>query len=251
MANINVMYKGNSIARFSDGNKTLETSGKYCEDDIQIRVEPSQNDILFHFDTNMYNYGKSPALFSDDTGLELSAAQHKFGTHSLKCGSTQKINNMVISPSLAFQSYDFTLDFWMYPTYLEEYTSDSGSVPFSATYRSLAIYLFSNCIKLCVTHKASTWDYETPEAVSLSTDTWYHIAVVRSGSKIYLFLDGVKKIEINYGVNEIAKSYPFTLASNTYSSGDRRFRGYIDEFRYIQGTAVWTADFTPPTEPYV
>lgn len=252
MANVNVSYKGNSISQFSEGTKVLATSGKYCEDNISVEVQQSHNDILFHFDTNMYNSGKSPALIDDPTGLEISDTQHKFGTHSLKCGTTQKINNMPIYNALAFQSYDFTLDFWVYPTHLEaSAASGRASVPFASKYRSLAIYMYSDSIRLCVTHTTISWDYEISEAASLSTDTWYHIAVVRSASKIYLFLDGVKKIEINYGVNEIAKAYPFTLASNTYSDGDRRFTGYIDEFRYIQGTAVWTDAFTPPTEPYV
>lgn len=252
MSYVKVSYKGNSISQFSEGSKILETSGKYCEDNISVEMKQSQNDILFHFDTNMVNSGKSPALIAEDTGLEISDTQHKFGTHSLKCGTTQRINNLAIYNGLAFQSYDFTLDFWVYPLSLEaSAASGRASVPFSSTYRSLAVYMFSDSIKLCVTHTSISWDYEVAETISLSTDTWYHIAVVRSGSKIYLFLDGVKKIEINYGVNEIAKAYPFTIASNTYSSGDRRFTGYIDEFRYIQGTAVWTADFTPPTEPYI
>lgn len=250
MSYVNVMYKGNSLTKFSMGNKTLQTSGKYCEDNIQIKIEQSQNDILFHFDEDMNNSGKTPAMIADITGLELSNVQHKFGTHSLRCGTTQKINNLAILSDMAFQSYDFTLDFWAFPTNLSAYGS-SASVPFASAYRSLAVYLYSDRITLAATHTPGSWDFEVSEAVSLSTNTWYHIAVTRSGSKIYLFLNGVKTIEINYGTNAISKSYPFTIGSNTYSDGDRRFTGFIDEFRYIREVAVWTDDFTPPTEPYV
>lgn len=37
MSDINVVYKGSSIATMdATGNKTIETGGKYCEDDITI-----------------------------------------------------------------------------------------------------------------------------------------------------------------------------------------------------------------------
>lgn len=37
MADVNIRYKGSTIAELSDsGSKTLQTSGKYCEDDISF-----------------------------------------------------------------------------------------------------------------------------------------------------------------------------------------------------------------------
>lgn len=43
MADITISYKGNTIAEVSaSGTTTLETSGKYCEDDISVAyVKPS------------------------------------------------------------------------------------------------------------------------------------------------------------------------------------------------------------------
>ena len=250
MSYVNVSYKGNSISQFSEGSKILETSGKYCEDNIQVAIQQSQNDILFHFDENMLNFGKSPAMLTNITGMELSTTQHKFGSKSLRLNGTQIGNNLTILSDLIFGSRDFTIDFWVYPENLSSYDSQTPITPFSGTYRSLTVFMYTDRIGLSVTSINSSWSYqEFSGTVILNNDTWSHIAIVRSGSKIYLFLNGVKEIEINYGTGNIADPSPFTLGNNANNAN--KLTGYIDEFRYIKGSAIWTDDFTPPTEPYV
>lgn len=249
MSYVNVSYKGNSISQFSEGSKILETSGKYCEDDIQIKIEQSQNNILFHFD-NMLNFGKSPAMITNITGMTVSTTQHKFGSRSLKFNGQQIRNNLTILDDLIFASGDFTIDFWVYPENLSSYDSNTPITPFSGAYRSLTVTMYTDRVGLSVTSVNSGWSYENiSDPVILNNGTWNHIAIVRSGSKIYLFLNGVKKIEINYGTGNIANPTPFSLGNN--ANNNYKLTGYIDEFRYIKGSAVWTDDFTPPTEPYV
>lgn len=250
MSYVNVSYKGNSISKFSEGSKILETSGKYCEDNISVEMQQSQNNILFHFDYNLLNFGKSPAMITDATGMEFSTTQHKFGARSIKFNGQQHRNNLTISGDLIFASGDFTIDFWVYPENLSSYDSHTPITPFSGAYRSLTVTMYTDRIGLSVTSANSGWSYDNvSDTVILNNGAWHHIAIVRSGSKIYLFLNGVKEIEINYGTGNIANPAPFSLGNN--ANNDYKLTGYIDEFRYIKGTAVWTADFTPPTEPYV
>lgn len=250
MAYVNVSYKGNSLSQFSEGTKILATSGKYCEDDIQIKIEQSQNNILFHFDDNMLNFGKSPAMITNTTGMVLSTTHHKFGSRSLKFSGQQIRNNLTILSDLILASGDFTIDFWVYPENLSSYDSKTPIAPFSGAYRSITIFMYTDRIGLSVTSVNSGWSYENvSDPVILNNGTWNHIAIVRSGTKIYLFLNGVKKIEINYGTGSIADASPFSLGNNANNAN--KLTGYIDEFRYIKGSAIWTADFTPPTEPYV
>ena len=49
MSEVNISYKGNSIATMdASGTKTLQTSGKYCEDNIQVvYTRPSGGDNDF------------------------------------------------------------------------------------------------------------------------------------------------------------------------------------------------------------
>jgi hypothetical protein len=84
-------------------------------------------------------------------------------------------------------------------------------------------------------------------AGSASLNTWYHIAVVRNGTTNWrVYLNG----------RDIG-GFAFTGSTGTQLSLGRKsatgfnefFSGYISNFRYVKGTAVYTGAFTPPTAP--
>ena len=87
---------------------------------------------------------------------------------------------------------------------------------------------------------ASSW---TP-----SKDTWYHIAVSKSGTSIKLWVDGT----------QIGSTHTFSqtwdnevrgmaIGHRAMGSYERDFEGYMSNLRIINGTALYTANFTPPT----
>ena len=87
---------------------------------------------------------------------------------------------------------------------------------------------------------ASSW---TPVA-----DTWYHIAVSKSGTSIKLWVDGT----------QIGSTHTFSqtwdnevkgmaIGHRAMGSYERDFEGYMSNLRIINGTALYTANFTPPT----
>lgn len=83
----------------------------------------------------------------------------------------------------------------------------------------------------------------------VGTSQFHHIAYVRTGNIFLLFVDGVQEATTTTSGSQING-----LNSN-FSVGSRGdignpLTGYIDEFRFLQGTAVWTSNFTPPTAPY-
>lgn len=85
----------------------------------------------------------------------------------------------------------------------------------------------------------------------LANLTWTHVAVVRNGNVLTMYLDGV-----SVGTKD--------CTGRTYDSGDNGvkcgryygdvdnyyFNGHLDEVRISKGIARWTAPFTPPSEPY-
>ena len=76
---------------------------------------------------------------------------------------------------------------------------------------------------------------------SLAGSSWSHVAIVRSGNTIYLFINGI-----------LAESEAFTYSID--ATGEYRFgrngtdnsdgTGYFDEIRISKGVARWTSDFT-------
>lgn len=87
---------------------------------------------------------------------------------------------------------------------------------------------------------------------TVADDTWYHVAIVGNGAgsgsrSIKIYLDG------NLEGSEYVVDYNFTssqcVVATTWAS-NLGFNGWIDEFRFSNGIARWTAPFTPPTAPY-
>jgi hypothetical protein len=76
---------------------------------------------------------------------------------------------------------------------------------------------------------------------------WNHIALVRNGSTTWTcYLNG-----LSIGTFNFSGSTSTTLALGVKSfpalNYNEFFNGYISDFRYVIGTAVYTANFTPPT----
>jgi hypothetical protein len=74
---------------------------------------------------------------------------------------------------------------------------------------------------------------------------WIHLASVRSGSTITIYVNGV-------AVAGQTANQAYTTEGSLkigFLTGAAAFKGYITDARVIKGTAVYTADFTPPTAP--
>lgn len=75
---------------------------------------------------------------------------------------------------------------------------------------------------------------------------WYHVAVVRFGSSLTLYIDGVAQASAIFTANMAYSS--FTLG-NYGGGGTYSMVGLIDQFRIVQ-EAVYTANFIPPSAAF-
>jgi hypothetical protein len=78
-------------------------------------------------------------------------------------------------------------------------------------------------------------------------NAWIHLAFVRSGNTVYLFLDGILEDSA-----VISGSIDGGVAQGLHIGGQSngKIKGYYDEIRALSGEAAWTSDFTPPTVEY-
>lgn len=188
---------------------------------------------------------------------QLDTAQYKFGTASLLLDGTDDYIHYADSDDWYF-SGNFTIDFWVRFTALPpnsapvhtydglcgQYQNDSNN--WSLTIHNsgsgaMSLYLVSYSGGVPTTAEAS---------VSLSINTWYHVAIAKTGSTVKMFLNG----------NALTVSGILTFAnvagalhighSCTHSGNDYYHNGHIDEFRISNGVARWEANFTAPTVPY-
>jgi len=83
----------------------------------------------------------------------------------------------------------------------------------------------------------------------IKLNTWYHLAIVRdSGGVIKMYLNGKAQTQTYTRSTDIPHTTnPLTLG---YLAGfTRPWGGYLSDFRFVKGSAVYTSDFTPPTTP--
>ena len=91
-------------------------------------------------------------------------------------------------------------------------------------------------------------------AFTPTVDTWYHIAVVRSGTNVYLFIDGV--LQTNDGASDAITTdvifnpaRQITIGHANDTAGNHYHDGHIQGIR-IKREALWTTTFTPPSDLY-
>ena len=83
---------------------------------------------------------------------------------------------------------------------------------------------------------------------SIIKHQWNHVAAVRNGSVITLYINGT-----SVGTSTFANGFTGNSANggigDYYENGGYGFSGYMSDMRVVNGTAVYTSAFTPPTAP--
>lgn len=140
---------------------------------------------------------------------------------------------------------DFTIESWIYPTGTRT-TSDiiAGRWAAGATIWQLG---YDNTNKWALAVNGSNLiTYNS----TIVYNTWYHIAITRSGTTVTMWLNGVSVGTATSSFSLTSATRPLLIGRNADSTdGSQDWLGYISNFRIVKGTALYTAAFTPPTAP--
>ena len=147
------------------------------------------------------------------------------------------------SEQMVPEAGDFTVEFWFYTSNAStrqdpwsSYTSSTGwAVAFSLTTAGDITPYYGNSTP----HQTAGGQFEA--------NVWNHFAMARSGTSLKIFMNG-KTI---YTDASDTRDYSGTSTLYIGAAGNETnpFNGYISDARFVKGSAVYTADFTPPTEP--
>lgn len=88
--------------------------------------------------------------------------------------------------------------------------------------------------------------------IQITKNVWHHLAAVRYGASLYLFVDGVMVASKDNVVGTLNPGTPL-MALNFQQAGGPRFyaSGYIDEVRITNGVARYKENFIPPSAPFL
>jgi Concanavalin A-like lectin/glucanases superfamily/Collagen triple helix repeat (20 copies) len=161
------------------------------------------------------------------------------------------------SDDFAFGTGNWTIDFWVRFDVVNQiymFISQRESTEGNSWYCAITP---EN--KLCFTSYypitgVTVADYIMTNAwIDLAPNTWYHLAFVRDGAGLKIFIDGISQTltELtSFGTKDMGNmNQEVLIGCWNYING--WFDGYLDEFRISKGIARWTENFTPLSVPYV
>jgi hypothetical protein len=180
---------------------------------------------------------------------QIDTAQSKFGGASGKFDGTGDNLTNDGGADFAFGTGTFTVDFWvrLAATGVQYVLYDSRPAATNGVYPT--IYISTGNVVVFFQNSADRITGTT----TLSADTWYHVALARSGTSTKLFLSGTQEGSTYTDSNDYLNgtSRPAIAASGINPATTNNLNGWIDEFRVSKGIARWTANFTTPTMAYI
>jgi hypothetical protein len=138
---------------------------------------------------------------------------------------------------------DFTIEMWVYPT------ANPANGP--GTMFDLRTGATATACASRIDSSLNVRFYDGPSnnefvVGSVQLNTWVQIAFVRSSGTLRTYINGTQTNSSTVSSN-LGSNLPCTIGTN--QTAGYEFNGYISNFRIVKGTAVYTANFTPPTAP--
>lgn len=169
--------------------------------------------------------------------------QVKYGSNSLYF---DRIGDRLDIPGNATFNYgtgDFTIEMWIRlfnknGNYVLVEQSASGTL-----LNTSGDFQFAYSSSLGLRFYSSGFDINEGSSTGWLTDTWYHVSVVRSGTTLSLYKDGVSVASSTLAVQLGHSSTNILIGGNTLNQD---LGGWLDDIRITKGVARYTSNFTAP-----
>jgi len=173
--------------------------------------------------------------------INTTATTVKYGSGSMGFNGSSGYLLSPATPQLTLGTGNFTLEYWLY---LNSTSSQGifGTRPQSTNGIYPVMYFLSGTLR----YNVNSTDVIS---ASISSSTWYHIAVSRSGSSTKMFINGTQAGS-TYTDNNNYLCSRLVIGADDYVLGNNPLNGYIDDLRITNGVARYTATFTPPTAAF-
>jgi len=157
-------------------------------------------------------------------------------------GSSQYLT--ATNAALAFGTSNFTVEAWVYTTVssgtqcVYDTRQNDGSTTgfFFGLYGSNTLLFYTGSI---ITINGGT----------VPINTWTHIALVRVGNTFTIYLNGTSVDTATNSNNFTNTNVQIGSSSTVTSSSSNYYTGYISNIRVVNGTALYSSNFTAPNGP--
>ena len=210
-------YSGNNVSvSFGGGGKHI------TQNDVPIgAVAGTASTSAFWFDGNDEKIDISHANFEDEV---------TFGTGDFTMACYYRSNNASTSTAIM----------------------NMGGIGNSTDYNGLSLRYKSGVMEFVYRQGGTNHINVDSNSLSLSSDTWYHLAVTRESGVIKFWKDGTQVGSHNeaYNINISGAGDSRAFNIGIASDGTQDFAGRMDAIHVIKGSALYTSNFTRPTVYY-
>lgn len=150
--------------------------------------------------------------------------------------------SLASNAAFQFGTGDFTVEGWFYQTADNTYPSALELGP----------HISGNAILFITKYAGNATIYSNGfyGATTTTLNQWNHIAWVRSSGSLKIYVNGVSPAGVAFTNNLTDTSTGIAVGKSlSVGSAAYDYSGYMSNMRVVKGTAVYTANFTPPTTP--
>ena len=175
----------------------------------------------------------------------LALTSHFYSSSAYFSGSTTSYLSGTSNSDFNFGTGDFTVEFWVYsqatgtnPSFFRRFFTTG---PDSANSVQLGHIVTTTGVVVYYT------DTSTITGKTIITNRWAHIALVRKGSLVSLYIDGILDGVATDSNNKSNQTPSIGCYNNT---DDGRMQGYLQDLKIYKGVAKYQENFTPPLPTY-
>lgn len=197
--------------------------------------------LLMHGDTSFADSSSYARAVNATGAASISTAQSKFGGASMYLSSIAfgaYLVDCANSADFSISSSNFTIEMWAYE--LEGSLGSLLSHRAGGTAAGWAYTVAGLRAKI-----NGTWSDTQMVWTRPTQNAWHHHALVRVGSAILAFVDGVL-VGMKGGVTSIDDVATILRFGSADNASENKFLGYMDDLRFTKA-ARYLQSFTPPT----
>jgi len=136
---------------------------------------------------------------------------------------------------------DFTVEAWIFP---QQFNAGVAIVQANLASSGLTGILINS--NGTIGMGRANVDVQASSTNTVTLNAWNHVAVTRQSGTVRIFINGVQGYSGTITTSYVSGTVRFGTEADGTSNP---FKGYISNYRSVSGTAVYTANFTPPAAP--
>jgi hypothetical protein len=145
-----------------------------------------------------------------------------------------------------------TIEFWMYQTSRGDYDCPFSYNNGGSLFATNNYYLNVGTTQFTLNLGAggSSWAFNLVCGTRPTLNVWHHYAIVRDEDVFTVYVDGTSVANVTSTASIAAQGSTALGIGSQYVNGSYfGTTGYITNFRFVNGTALYTSNFTPSTTP--